>query len=543
MPDQSKTKPNWTIMVYIAADDTLADFAVGSLQQLRRVAIQDPNVVVVAQFDANGKQDIPRLIFDSTGKTSESIHNSKRDVVASNTNMSNPLALSDFIEWACAQRPANHYCLVLWGHGPELLADDYTGSRGREKTKMFLTPADLRKALAKAGVNFEIVLIDACNMSMVELAVEISDYVKFIVASEEEVPDFSFPYEKLLGFGSASNRNQIANACREMPAAYMEAYRDYILTQTTQTASITLSSLSLENVGSMTQLIGRLAEAFKGASQDKEKRRTIIDARAQSKAFVSGLYVDLADFCDQLMSELDLENIDHQNLVSACENIRRAIRSRDGNTFVIANEASKDKRCNGISIYFPYQTDPEQDATDQSVLRKELNLPNPDGPDTVSRGLDDLLNGTIEVGQARVAVQSNAGTDVPNQGQRGIVVKDGTDVQSRGGTDVLRKGGTDVLRKGGTDVLRKMLRQRIEETEQYYASLDFSEKTRWDEFIRHGWSRWLAEEAEAKVKASPQTDLSELLNGQYSAQQCALNLLSLCRKLENDKKASATQAG
>ena len=49
MADRGIVRPvNWTIMVYIAADDTLADFAVRSLKQLKDVAAQNPDIVVAA---------------------------------------------------------------------------------------------------------------------------------------------------------------------------------------------------------------------------------------------------------------------------------------------------------------------------------------------------------------------------------------------------------------------------------------------------------------------------------------------------------------
>ena len=99
---------------------------------------------------------------------------------------------------------------------------------------------------------------------------------------------------------------------------------------------------------------------------------------------------------------------------------------------------------------------------------------------------------------------------------------------------MLNKGGIDVLNKGGIDVLNKVRRQRIGETEQYYYNLELPSTTKWGEFIKHGWSRCLAEYAEAQTK-SP-ADASEVLNERYSGQQCALNLLSLCRELEAGRK-------
>jgi len=522
MPNQIDTNPNWTIMIYIAADDTLADFAVGSLQQLRRVAMQDPNVVVVAQFDANGKQNIPRLIFDSTGDVTKSIHDSKRDAIASGTDMADPSVLTDFIDWAYDQRPANHYCLVLWGHGPELLVDDYPVLASGEKAKRFLTPSDVKAALAnskfaKGGRTFDIMAIDACNMCMLELACEIPKYVEFLVASQEEVPDFSFPYDTLLVFANAKIPSDIAKACREMPQRYIDAYQDYTRTNATVTASITLSSLSLKDGKLVTEPLGRLTDALRRASRDKEKRRAIIDARANSKEFVNGLYVDLSSFCQRLIIELDRWRIADQSLKSACEEIRSAIGSRKDSAFVIANNVSQDEDCHGISIYFPYQTCREKDTARATQERSLEAGQKGKRAESREKGAAGVLN------RGEMDFQSTRAVEKPNQ--RGMM-----------------KGGMDVLLKGGMDVLLKMRRQRIAEIEQYYGALEFSGQTHWDKFIRHFWSRWLAEDIDEKVKSNPEAYVSEVLNCQYSAQQCALNLLSLCQELEGGTKPTAKGA-
>jgi len=116
---------------------------------------------------------------------------------------------------------------------------------------------------------------------------------------------------------------------------------------------------------------------------------------------------------------------------------------------------------------------------------------------------------------------------------------------SRGGIDLLSKGGIDLLSKGGetSDGLGKLRRQHIQKTEQYYFDLQLSQETGWGEFVRHCWSRWLVENAEKKVKQDPDMDSSDVLDRQYSAQQCVLNLLSLCRQLQKRSENGGTQSG
>jgi hypothetical protein len=528
MANQDNTIANWMIMAYIAADDVLADFAVGSLHQLKRLASDDAHVVVAAQFDANGKQNIGRIVFDAAGSQGESIQYYKKDEIA-NTSMANPAVLADFINWAYAQRKANHYCLVLWGHGPELLADDYPDRPDGTRAKKFLTPCDVKHGLAQTkltreGHKFDIFAVDACNMSMMELACEVTDYAEFLVASQDEVPDFSFPYDKLFALGKVKNYKEIEKTCRKIPEQYISAYQDYTQTQTTQTASITLSSLALANTREMTGLVRRLADAFK--TNEESKRKAIIKARANSRGFVAGLYVDLYDFCQQLNSELGLRSISDQNLVSTCEEICDAIQSREKNPLIVANQVSQDRNCHGISIYFPYQVLSVANTTDKSLVKDRTGV--------ISR--------PTAKNKAKVAeMPDRNGREASQQGLPHILTQDGLNGMEKGGTDLLNKGGTDLLNKGGTDLLNKLRRQRIEETERYYGELRLAKETRWDEFIRYYWSRWLAEETEAGIK-SPEA-VSDSLDQHYSAQQCAFNLLALCKKLEKNQNSSDGRAG
>ncbi len=525
--------PNWAIMVYIAADDVLSDFAVGSLQQLKRLAGEDTDVVVAAQFDADGRQAIQRLIFDGNRNQGNSIHDVNPTKIAP-VNMTEPEALREFIDWAYLQCKASHYCLVLWGHGPELLTGNHPDLADGEKAKKFLTPSDVRQALERTTLikncKFDIVAIDACNMGLLEMACELGKFADFMVASQEEVPDFSFPYDKLLKLGPAKVPDEIAKICREIPGRYIEAYRDYILTQATQTKSITLSSLSLQDSGVVTKLLGDLVCAFKAA--DEATRRAIIGARANSKDFVFGLYVDVADFCEQLLFGKGVSS----KIRSICDELCKVIQPDREKPFVLANAVAEDiastapqnRRCHGISIYFPYLTY----SADKPADENSRGIKTRGGPDAGNRSYDEGTKGIMGTpGMADVGLPVRRGMPA-SRGGPDVFGQSGFDVRTRGGPDVLSKGGPDVLSKGGPDVLSKMRRQRIEETEQYYSELEFSKETQWDKFIRHYWSRWLVEDLEAKLKQTPEVDLSEALNQHYSAQQCALNLFSLCQELE-----------
>jgi hypothetical protein len=447
---------DWTVMAYISADDVLANFAVESLKQLKRAA--GDGVLVVAQFEASQERDVHQLAFDGNGNSNPSIESGKIGSIPHPVDMADPQTLTDFIDRASNEYAARHYCLILWGHGYELLLEDDRASNAKNQSNgsgtRYLTTANLRKALestqlAKQGKKLDILGIDACSLSLVEVATEIQNQVDFMIASQEEVPDASFPYEELLLRLRDKNRDDVKGICATIPKLYKQAYQDYLVAPGTGMKEITLSSLNLEKISAITDPLKKLADALLSSTSDSALRNAIMEARRDARDFALGLFVDLSDFCHQLSTQ----NIPNHELKSACREVIDSISADGKDSCVIANQTGEKqkKRCHGISVYFPYLADGEDERLRKSMVAGRTSL------------IDQL----------------------------------------------------PLLVKGGTNILRKARSGTIRELEADFKHLRQFEDTNWNKFIAQGWSLILAKEV-------PQE-----LDLRYSAQQCALNLLSL----------------
>jgi len=469
---------NWTIMVYISADDVLANFAIDSLNQFRSAAT-DVGDKVVALFDPNdGSEKAYRYSFEIKEKNAPlSVAREKseeekieepplsffREEIGA-LNMADPKTLTDFVNWATGKlvnpetgtlyKPKDrNYCLILWGHGTELLLDQDPGIKGER----YLTPAKLKAALDGTDFNknnkLDIVAFDACSMSMIELASVLQDCVRFMIASQDEVPDVSFPYrkilEKLKGKGGDPK-----NVCRLIPKLYLQSFRDYLVTSRNGVQEIMLSSLNLGEIKNITGRVSELARILLRAVADEDLSNAIVRARHDSHDFVLGLFVDLYDFCEKLAERLQ-NNLcgsrEHcSELKKACDRVRGAIANRE---YVIANETRENvKDCHGVSIYFPYSF--EENENQQ-----------------MKRLLGDNETGILN----------------------------------------LR------LVKGGLPDSHKARNGRIEELEADFQSLPFFKDDGWGDFIKQGWSVLLAREFPNKL------DLH------YSAEQVAQNLSAALR--------------
>jgi Clostripain family len=483
----SLPKERWTILLAIAADGQLANFAIESLKQLKNSVCQPVDstdtaeVKVAAQFsiDAPAGQTIPRYIFEDC-KKGDSLSNYIAGYLNAPDDMTERDALINFVRWAFQQQKlaADHYALILWGHGPELLMQP-PPAPGNGSVNLYLTPSDLRIALEEVTPllpnqeeKFELIAFDACSMSMFEVAYEIRNYAEYMVASQEEVPDLSFPYDTIVPMF----RKHGAEATLELLLQggvykYIQAYQDYIDSDDTDMKPATLSALRLSECDDLKNALCRLSSALSDAKCESALPSLLLKAREYAGDFVSGLYVDLADFAAELISALDATaSLDQSGkmklssspngsdswkcpILDACGDILNALVEdttlKNQNLLVLAN-CSADADANGVSLYMPYLSNDEWAG---------LNRPMVKGGDA-----------------------------------------------TRGGKDF-----SAVLNDVSPQQLLCERRALIATTENYYDALQLSRDTGWYTFIQEQWTPILVTMA-AK-------DLDVL----YSAKQAALN--------------------
>ena len=399
---------DWAVLVYISADDILTNFAVETLKQLKLAS--GGQIVAAAQVDKNGDRPAHRFRFplkpDEIKDSSLDNNRVPIDLIDPNIDpvtdtkkdfrndpeilkrgIAEPINLAKFVDWASidpdtGELIAKRFCVVAWGHGVELLLDEdrlrTSGDKVARVNRRYLTPVNLRKGLEgtrllKSGKKFDIVGLDACSMSMVELASELPSCADFMVASQEDVPDVSFPYLKILdglkreAHGKQMEGKEVSKTIAEL---YLSAYRDYIPAPGSGVRAMTLSSLNLSQVKRVTDPLRSLADGLLAVTDPKtnmsdklrkEMFKAILDARRDSRSFVFGLFVDLFNFCEQLNEKLGSMAPD---LSLACSKIREEITEKDDG-FVIKNAEGAGKGgkdCHGLSIYFPYRDDDDTDA-------------------------------------------------------------------------------------------------------------------------------------------------------------------------------------
>jgi hypothetical protein len=110
-------------------------------------------------------------------------------------NTGSPNTLVDFVAWAAKEYPANHYMLVLLGHGGGWTyygSDSSTTDLSSESGHDSLSMEELDQALAEITNNteikkFDMVVWHACMMDQLDVMTIIAPYANYAVASEENL--------------------------------------------------------------------------------------------------------------------------------------------------------------------------------------------------------------------------------------------------------------------------------------------------------------------------------------------------------------------
>jgi len=196
------------VLIYANGDNTLSS---AMLALLNNAELSAGNANLVALMVLDGPADDDTWLYRLQGDVDESCPNyvnptcDGRYIEGQNLwrfsdDTANPYALSEFLKGALRAYPnAGQVLVSLVGHGsgwyPDVLLGQPSGWDGQpggllwdEHPGSYLTTQDLGQALRWAtqatGRTIDLLYLDACLMSMAEVADEVSDSVAYVLASE-----------------------------------------------------------------------------------------------------------------------------------------------------------------------------------------------------------------------------------------------------------------------------------------------------------------------------------------------------------------------
>jgi hypothetical protein len=208
----------WTVMVYIGADNNLSGYVNGDVDEMERAG-STSEVNIICQIDGKasyggyndylGTWSTVRRYRIQSGNSSNNRIDAGFIADLGDLNSENPNVLRDFAIWAIDNYPAERYMLVLWNHGggwarpsPEpfkaIIWDDTNGdgsgigfSNGEYANMMSQICDHLGKTINVVG-------FDACIVGMLEIEYETMGYADYLVHSEANVPGQGWDYDFLV---------------------------------------------------------------------------------------------------------------------------------------------------------------------------------------------------------------------------------------------------------------------------------------------------------------------------------------------------------
>lgn len=370
---QRSGKASWTVMVYMAGDNNLDGAALRDIAEMARVgSTKDVNVLV--QIDRLEDRKTRRFLITKGGGY-------ERDCLETfgETNTGDPKVLEDFLLWSTERYPAERYFLTLWNHGSGWWEE--AGSRvaarripdarlrcSATRSSLFCHKADtpdrtahrsicyddtsggdaldnrelkdvLTRGCTVIGKKIDILGMDACLMTMVEVAWQLRDFVEVLVGSEIEEPNDGWPYAEILQFLTTKPKSKTHIVAKEVVKQYVASYRD-------EGETVTQSAI---NTAAIVEIIKALNPLAAELLSDFDKNRNLVQwAWERTPKFYDDNYLDLYAFARKLRSK------DRARLREKADTLITALRI--GNTKSILCQGKlgwEVTGTKGLSIYFP----------------------------------------------------------------------------------------------------------------------------------------------------------------------------------------------
>ena len=342
----STTNRLWNIIVYLAGDNNLREECVFALKEMKKArangnhssegandAPGDDIVRVVAQLDASGGEGgpEPRYIIDKSGGQDGTDELGAPLLTRFTAETSYREVLREFIFSSIKYGPAQHYMVVLSGHGSgtdgDFLSKDSASDAMSFPKLQWVFEHVKRQVEEVPGTQLgqdgkiDILGMDTCLMNMAEVCYELRHHVRYMVGAEGFEPNSGWPFKEILRELLSQPSVTPEELARMIVAEYVAYYRDYILAG----VSVDQAACDLRQCDSLAAAVKNLVVELKARLSDRAVRNAILMAHWKAQTYKYDQYADLYDFCQVLEEELEAGSRKQPELKRLCQGVRRAL--------------------------------------------------------------------------------------------------------------------------------------------------------------------------------------------------------------------------
>ena len=365
LTERSTVVSPWTLMFYIAADNSLKNFIIPTMKGLRQQAAVNPKVQVVVILDQPAQGT---TYYWLKGDPNLPFVEGENSWYQGNLDMGDPATVVNFVNLAKRVFPAEHYALIFDDHGMGVtgaMTDD-SSPRDSDGNQSFLTLSEIRQAMdtiTEQGIKkIDVLFFYACYMGMLEPAYEVRSFTDYFVASEARAfgsykiyPNFisqvvaaTTPEQLAVKFVNDYAESMVEEG---KPPWTMSAARMSKLTTLADATSALALNLMAEMQGSFKEPLSNVS----GSRQESNLKSLIIVNKIQAirnaiqKLDYGENIIDLYDFARRVKNEFE-----DSLTKAAAQSVMDAIKG-----YVIAEGHLSDEsfhtfdNVHGVSIWFP----------------------------------------------------------------------------------------------------------------------------------------------------------------------------------------------
>ncbi len=448
---ESNARKKMTVMCFFGSDNPLSPLIVSQLKAIKDAGYQADTDVLV-YFDPNEKSARTRIYhvnnsrkeqLIAAGKEANAIGDGENPFVRNmmednvdpefideskgegSSGMKNALlgiqepeavtALQNFIGYSLENHPAEHYLLFLIGHGMIVGNDAFLPDEDPDSAISLIELEEILKTFSTdKGGTLELVGMHSCSMSGIEVAYQLKDVARYMIASQGTSFVGSLPYRQLLKkvfheVKLAKEENRKINIDRLVEKIYsLSLYNstDFMIAG----YSSELALCNLQKIDALTPTLEAFVQLLKGGLNNGYGPLTelIVNAHWKAQAYWGDEYTDLCDFCRCLMEGCDkrIEPLrpllprDSETPSAAAKGIQALVQeleavkkiageladqlevNRSGKRkerfakLVVRSEhfGWKNQFSHGLSVYFPWSEPLDVEATSDVPMKRSQRL-------------------------------------------------------------------------------------------------------------------------------------------------------------------------
>ncbi len=358
----SETEATWTILVIAQTKgyDDLHRFFIQNLKDMARIGSNE-TLNILVQWEQPQKNGIWRYkVTRGKLELAQNLPLTESDYTKK---------VVDFVRWGVANYKSKHLALIFSGHGSGIIDPNIQQKPKIEKVtskkydtnikgvlfdfenKTYLNNQQLTETMKQiknnilGGQKLDIIGMDACLMSGIEMQYQIKDQATIFVGSEEQEYAYGWIFSEIFKELSSHSLTpfELANNIVNTYGLYYQNRINWF----------TQSAVNLEDIihlkNNLDQIIIHLHECQK--LQGNVIKNTVKNARRKCLQFNIPIYVDLGSFYSELHKGLQ-EVPSSEQIEKLKKDLTDGIKLIE--TSVFANTAGKNvTQAKGISIYYP----------------------------------------------------------------------------------------------------------------------------------------------------------------------------------------------